>query len=289
MNKADAEVERFLDRIFIARGHPVIRDSDLAELYETTTKALNQQVQRNMDRFDDLFAFRLTDDEWSALRSHDVTSKKGRGGRRYAPIVFTQEGMLMAATVVRSPRPTETVKMMVRVFRDVFPQYFSGSARIETKSASSGKRSLLLDSIVDAIRDIGKIGIDPDTDATVASELGKLPSAISEHVQSRLERPGVENEEARARVRKLDSESARSRAEAHKANAEALKLRMDALHRAVEAFNLMEGRDTRPIVDMMHSMIGYGSAGRLIDISPKAPEPDGQLGEWAKRPTRTGG
>lgn len=178
MNKADAKVERFLDRIFIARGHPVIRDSDLAELYETTTKALNQQVQRNMDRFDDLFAFRLTDDEWSALRSHDVTSKKGRGGRRYAPIIFTQEGMLMAATVVRSPRATETVKMMVRVFRDVFPQYFSGSARIETKSASSGKRSLLLDSIVDAIRDIGKIGIDPDTDATVASELGKLPSAI---------------------------------------------------------------------------------------------------------------
>lgn len=85
-------------RIFTVRGKRVILDSHLAELYGVAPKRLNEQVRRNPDRFPDDFAFLLSPSEWEALRSQIATSS--RGGRRYAPYVFTEHGALM-----RSPEP----------------------------------------------------------------------------------------------------------------------------------------------------------------------------------------
>lgn len=67
-------------RILTVRGHRVIIDADLAEMYGVPTKAFNQAIQRNMDRFPEDFMFRLTEEEFAGLRSQFVTSKKGRGG-----------------------------------------------------------------------------------------------------------------------------------------------------------------------------------------------------------------
>jgi hypothetical protein len=265
MVKGERNVDAFLSKIFLAHGHPVIADSDLADLYETTTSALNQQVKRNMERFNDLFAFRLTRDEWADLKSQTVTAKKGWGGRTNPPMVFTQEGMLMAATVVRSPRATETVKLMVHVFRTVFPQFFSGSAQMETKSATSNKQTQLLDTIGNIIRDIGKVGIDPASDATIASELQKLPKAASDYVQAKMDGPTVQNEETRAQIRKLDAESEKLRADAYKS-------RMEGLRAAVEAYTMLESRDASPVIEMMNSMTGYSKAGPMIDITPSGPD-----------------
>ena len=265
MSREKRDVDAFLAKVFVARGHPVIADSDLAELYETNTSALNQQVKRNMDRFDDLFAFRLTRDEWAALKSQNVTAKKKRGGRTNPPMVFTQEGMLMAATIVRSQRATETVKLMVHIFRTVFPQFFSGSAQLETKSTVSNKQTKLLDTIGNLIRDIGSVGIDPASDATIASELGKLPKAASDYVQAKMDNPVMRNAQTRAEIRKLDAESEKLRAEAPKS-------RMEALRTAVETYVMLESRDTGPVIEMMNSMTGYSSSGQLIDITPSGPQ-----------------
>ena len=76
-------------------------DSDLATLYQVETKVFNQAVKRNIERFPDNFRFRLTNEEYDSLRSQFVTSK-GKGGCRYLPYVFTEQGIAMLSAVLRS-------------------------------------------------------------------------------------------------------------------------------------------------------------------------------------------
>ncbi|MBL8002752.1 MAG: ORF6N domain-containing protein [Flavobacteriales bacterium] len=102
-------------RIQWVRGQKVMLDADLAALYGVPTKALNQQVRRNQERFPVDFAFELTPDEWSGMRSQLVTSK-GRGGRRYAPLAFTEHGVLMLSSVLNSDRAIAVNIRIVRVF-----------------------------------------------------------------------------------------------------------------------------------------------------------------------------
>jgi len=113
-NEDLAPVERVERRILTIRGQKVILDSDLAELYGVETKALNQAVRRNRDRFPEDFVFRLSDDEFANLRSQSVTSSWG--GRRIPPNVFTEHGALMAANVLRSDRAIEMSVFVVRAF-----------------------------------------------------------------------------------------------------------------------------------------------------------------------------
>jgi hypothetical protein len=106
-----ATIER---SIFIVRGQRVMLDSDLAALYGVPTAALNQAVQRNHDRFLEDFAFKLTTQEFTSLMSQIVISKKGRGGRRKLPWVFTEHGVAMLSSVLRS---TTAVKVNVEIMR----------------------------------------------------------------------------------------------------------------------------------------------------------------------------
>jgi len=97
------------------RGQRVILDSDLATLYGVPTKVLNQAVKRNGERFPKEFAFLLTVEELTILRSQSVTSSS-HGGRRYSPYVFTEHGVLMAANVLNSPRAVAVSVALVKAF-----------------------------------------------------------------------------------------------------------------------------------------------------------------------------
>ena len=103
-NEVSIPQEVIVSKIYEIRGQKVILDSDLAELYEVETKALKQAVKRNLDIFPEHFMFELTKEEHGSLRSQIVTSKKGRGGTRYLPMVFTEHGILQVAHVLRSKR-----------------------------------------------------------------------------------------------------------------------------------------------------------------------------------------
>ena len=103
-------------RILFLRHQRVILDVDIAELYHVPVKVLNQQIKRNRGRFPSDFVFRLTEKEHKALRSQIVTSKEGRGGRRYAPYAFTEHGAIMAATVLNSERAVQMSVFVVRAF-----------------------------------------------------------------------------------------------------------------------------------------------------------------------------
>ena len=87
--------------IYVIRGQQVMLDSDLAMLYQVETKAFNQAVSRNIERFPENFRFQLTKEEFDALRSQIATSN-GRGGRRYRPYMFTEQGIAMLSGVLRS-------------------------------------------------------------------------------------------------------------------------------------------------------------------------------------------
>lgn len=107
-------------RILTLRGLNVMLDSDLADLYQVLTKNLNKAVQRNTDRFPEDFMFRLTKEEDDALRFQIGTSMTSsnarRGGRRYLPYVFTQEGVAMLSSVLHSERAVKVNVAIMRAF-----------------------------------------------------------------------------------------------------------------------------------------------------------------------------
>lgn len=109
-------VERVVQHIVVLRDERVLLDSDLAELYGVETKVLNQAVQRNLDRFPSDFMFQLTDEEAAALRSQTVTSNMSRGGRRYLPYAFTEQGVAMLSSVLRSDRAVQVNVAIMRTF-----------------------------------------------------------------------------------------------------------------------------------------------------------------------------
>jgi hypothetical protein len=103
-------------RILVVRGRQVMLDEDLADLYGVETKRLIQQVKRNLKRFPEDFMFQLTKTEVEALRSQIATSNEGRGGRRYSPYVFTEQGVAMLSGVLRSDRAVAVNIEIMRAF-----------------------------------------------------------------------------------------------------------------------------------------------------------------------------
>ena len=102
--------------ILTIRRQRVLLDSDLAALYGVETKNLNKAVQRNKERFPADFMFQLSPEEHKALRFQSGTSKTGRGGRRHPPYAFTQEGIAMLSSVLRSPRAIQVNLAIMRAF-----------------------------------------------------------------------------------------------------------------------------------------------------------------------------
>jgi len=115
-DSSNISVERIDKAIYLIRGEKVMLDADLAHLYGVTTARLNQQVNRNPERFPADFMFQLTAKEFKGLMLQTATSKKGRGGRRKLPLVFTEHGAIMAANVLNSARAIQAGVEVVRAF-----------------------------------------------------------------------------------------------------------------------------------------------------------------------------
>ncbi len=112
--KALIPIESIEKKILMIRGQKVMLDVDLAAIYGVTTKRLNEQVRRNLRRFPSDFMFQLTSEEAESLRSQFATSK--RGGRRYLPYVFTEQGVAMLSSVLNSERAIEVNILIMRAF-----------------------------------------------------------------------------------------------------------------------------------------------------------------------------
>jgi hypothetical protein len=115
-NTAVVPVEHITESILVLRGHKVLLDAGLAALYGVATKVLLQAVRRNRERFPEDFMIQLTAAEWAALRSQFVTSKPERGGRRYLPYAFTEQGVAMLSSVLKSNRAIAVNIQIMRAF-----------------------------------------------------------------------------------------------------------------------------------------------------------------------------
>lgn len=103
-------------KIFIVRNEKVMLDFHLASLYNVSTKRIKEQVRRNIKRFPSDFMFELTTEEYQALRSHFATSKLSKGGRRYMPFAFTEQGVAMLSSVLKSDRAINVNIEIMRAF-----------------------------------------------------------------------------------------------------------------------------------------------------------------------------
>lgn len=107
--------ESIRDKIYVIKGQQVMLDFELAEIYGYETKAFNQQVKRNIEKFDNDFMFQLTQEEFDNLRSQNVTSSWG--GTRYAPYAFTEQEIYMLMTVLKGKIATVQSKSLIRIFK----------------------------------------------------------------------------------------------------------------------------------------------------------------------------
>jgi hypothetical protein len=148
---------RIEQKIFFVRGQKVMLDVDLAGLYGVTTKRLNEQVKRNLERFPEDFMFQLTAEEADSLRSQFATSNAGRGGRRYLPFAFTEHGAVMLASVLNSPQAVEVSVYVVRAFvrlREVLATHTELAHKLNELERKVGAHDEAIKSLVTAIRQL---------------------------------------------------------------------------------------------------------------------------------------
>jgi len=152
-------VERIESRIFLLRGHRVMLDRDLAELYGIATRVLNQAVKRNSERFPEDFMFRLTKEESSvvlASRSQTVTLKRGQN-IKYPPHVFTEHGAVMLANVLKSRVAIQASIQVVRAFvrlRQMLASHNELAAKIEAIERRVGKHDAELQEVFSTLREL---------------------------------------------------------------------------------------------------------------------------------------
>jgi ORF6N domain len=113
---ANLQVDQLTRAITIVRGHNVLLDTQLAALYGVETRVLIQAVKRNQERFPEDFMLQLTPEEWVRLRSQMVISTPQRGGRRYLPYAFTEQGIAMLSSVLNSPQAIAVNIQIMRAF-----------------------------------------------------------------------------------------------------------------------------------------------------------------------------
>ena len=147
-------VERIQSRILLIRGQKVMLDSDLAELYLVETRALLQAVKRNIDRFPKDFMFQLSNQEDTSLRSQFVISKPG--GRRYAPYVFTEHGVAMLSSVLRSKRAVHINIQIVRSFVKLRELLYTNEAMARRMAALEQKTDSHAQAIISILRELEK-------------------------------------------------------------------------------------------------------------------------------------
>lgn len=151
MQKQEIDFTDVQSKIYLIRGHKVMLDFDLADLYQIPTFRLNEQVKRNVRRFPSDFMFSLSDQELRILISQFAISSSRWGGRRRPPLAFTEQGVAMLSSVLKSERAADVNIAIMRAFVRL-RQILSSNQDLENKIATlevkyDGKFKLVFDAI----------------------------------------------------------------------------------------------------------------------------------------------
>ena len=172
---AKIPVERIENTIYLIRGEKVILDRDLAELYGVETKALKQAVRRNIERFPDDFMFELSKAELENWRSQFVTSNADLMGLRYSPMAFTEQGVAMLSSVLRSKRAVQVNVEIMRTFVRLRQMLSSNAELAQKLNALEKKYDSQFKIVFDAIK---KLMLPPPSSK---SEIGFTSKARSKN------------------------------------------------------------------------------------------------------------
>jgi len=132
-------IESIVSKIILLRGEKVLLDRDLAELYGVETKVLKQAVRRNIKRFPSDFMFELSKEEFEDWRSQFVTSNSDKMGLRYKPMAFTEQGVAMLSSVLKSERAIEVNIAIIRAFV-ILRQMLASNAELAHKLEEMEKK-----------------------------------------------------------------------------------------------------------------------------------------------------
>ena len=135
-------------------------DADLAALYQVPTKVFNQGVRRNLERFPEDFMFQLTLEEARLLRSHFVTSRVGHGGSRHLPFVFTEHGVAMLSSVLKSKRAVQMNILIIRAFvklREMFTTHKAWARRLVKLEVNQRHHASVINVLAEEIQDLKRL------------------------------------------------------------------------------------------------------------------------------------
>lgn len=264
--------------ILQVRGLSVMLDADVAARFGVETAHINQAVARNPAKFSGNHCFQLSNEEYAALRTQTVISNPGRGGRRYAPRVFTIKGVARLATVLNSEAALQATDMIIDTFVEVQGQIIAGQKvlTITQPSKLSGvdplaasirvKLTQAVDALLDTVIDI-KRGLN------VRETAQEMTSDALEHLRELLRTKGLENEKIASEVTKAMAEAERIYAEARKINAEAQGVEITNIKHRIEAVRelkkLYDETEPSAFIDMIASLQPTGP--RITSIPQEAP------------------
>lgn len=146
--------EQITGKIYFIRSVKVMLDRDLATLYEVETRVLKQAVRRNIQRFPDDFMFELTKKEFADWRSQFVTSNSDKIGLRYSPMVFTEQGVAMLSSILKSDRAIQVNIQIMRIFtkmRRMITEHEELRTAVEELKQQTGEKFEVVFSVLDKL------------------------------------------------------------------------------------------------------------------------------------------
>lgn len=164
-------------RLIMLRNQPVLLDRDVALIYGVETKRINEAVKRNLEKFPEDYMFILDKQEFASLRSQIATSNQGRGGARYEPKAFTEKGLYMLATILKSKQAIEATFGIIETYAQVRELQTTLTALHSDKKANKG----LITRFSDLLSDIILPDLRPDeTETSVELNffIGKLKHTV---------------------------------------------------------------------------------------------------------------
>jgi len=218
-------------RIVEVRGQRIVLDFELAALFGVETRKFNQAIKRNARRFPPAWAFQLTDEDVEILKSQSVISSDGWGGRRKAPWAFTEHGVVMAASVLKSETADAIMHLVVEVFVRSRKSDLEQTALVPKEPEAlpvpaGGPFSRRIQSMISKLMDAI---VDQEDQRSVRAEAMQVFQKSISHIKSRLDKAGFENEEIVARAAKLLADAEASKATAAKTRAEADEIALRTL------------------------------------------------------------
>lgn len=252
-------------QVLSIRGRSVVLDSDVARLFGIETRRLNEQVRRNQARFGEDFVFQLTRAELEVLMSQNATSTSGHGGRRKPPWAFSEHGVVMAATLLRSDKAIAASRYIVHKFVEARRAEIAnppGTALVRSASAlavgSGGEFAAKVQRAIDGVLDTM---INPRDGTTLRDEAEDVLAEGLGHIKALLKRPGITNEKTVAEIAKLLAET-----ETEKATGAVRRAEAEMKHLALTAKRLrlvlaaQAHADGGSIEDMLQVLKDLGDA-----------------------------